>query len=58
MERLVFQCPTTGRDVDIGIETEIKTLLHLRRNAVRAHCPACGERHEWALRDAFLAQAA
>jgi predicted RNA-binding Zn-ribbon protein involved in translation (DUF1610 family) len=58
MERLVFICPITGRDVDIGIESELQTLLRIRTNKVRAHCPRCGERHEWIIRDAQLAKAA
>jgi len=58
MERLIFQCPQTAREVDIGIETEIRTLLRIRMNSVRARCPACGAEHEWRLRDAFLTQAA
>jgi len=58
MERLIFRCPATGREVDIGVETEIVTLLRIRMNSVRALCPACGSRHEWPLRDAFLAVAA
>jgi hypothetical protein len=58
MEHLVFVCPTTGREVDSGVESEIGTLLRIRHETIRAHCPACGERHEWAVRDAFLAKAA
>jgi hypothetical protein len=58
MERLIFRCPATGNQVDVGIETEIRTLLHIRMRSVRARCPACGAEHEWPLRDAFLAQAA
>jgi transcription elongation factor Elf1 len=57
MERLVFVCPTTGRDVDVGVETEIQTLLQVRGNTVHARCSACGQRHEWPVRDAFLAEA-
>jgi endogenous inhibitor of DNA gyrase (YacG/DUF329 family) len=58
MEHLVFVCPTTGREVDSGVESEIGTLLRIRHETIRAHCPACGQRHEWAVRDAFLAKAA
>ena len=58
MERLLFACPTTGTGVDIGVETEIKTLLRIRSNTVRARCPACGQWHEWPVRDAYLAEAA
>jgi hypothetical protein len=58
MERLIFICPTTGSSVDIGVETEIKTLLQIRSNKVRARCPACSQWHEWPVRDAYLAEAA
>ena len=58
MEHLIFICPTTGREVDSGVETEISTLLRIRDEAVRALCPTCGEFHEWRVRDAFLARAA
>jgi len=58
MERLVFRCPRTGQNVDVGIETEINTLLLIRRNKVRGRCPGCGQWHEWPVRDAFLAEAA
>jgi predicted RNA-binding Zn-ribbon protein involved in translation (DUF1610 family) len=58
MERLIFTCPTTRRPVDIGVATEISTLLRIRSRSVRAQCPACGELHEWPVRDAQLAKAA
>jgi hypothetical protein len=58
MEHLIFVCPTTRREVDSGVETEIGTLLRIRQENVRALCPACGKWHEWQVRDAFLAGAA
>jgi hypothetical protein len=58
MEHLVFICPNTGREVDSGVETEIGTLLRIRQENVRALCPACGEVHEWPVRDASLVKAA
>ena len=58
MERLLFICPQTGREVDVGIETEIGTLLRIKLNTLRTRCPACGQQHEWKVRDAALAQAA
>ena len=58
MEKLVFVCPKTDRQVDIGVATEIGTLLRIRSRVVRAQCPACGETHEWPVRDAWLIQAA
>ena len=58
MERLFFACPATGRAIDVGVETEIGTLLRIKSKTLRARCPACGQWHEWQVRDAVLAQAA
>jgi len=56
MEHLIFICPSTGRQVDSGVESEIGTLLRIRQQNVRVLCPACGGWHQWAVRDAFLAK--
>jgi predicted RNA-binding Zn-ribbon protein involved in translation (DUF1610 family) len=58
MEHLVFICPHTGRAVDSGVASEIGTLLRIREETVRAICSACGEPHEWRVRDASLVKAA
>jgi predicted RNA-binding Zn-ribbon protein involved in translation (DUF1610 family) len=42
----------------VGIESEIGTLLRIRSQTVQARCPACGQVHEWPVRDAWLATAA
>jgi hypothetical protein len=56
MERLIFVCPVTERRVDVGVETEINTLLRIRMNKLRAECPACGQWHEWPVNEAYLAK--
>ena len=58
MEHLIFVCPTTGREVDSGVGSEISTLLRLRQQNVRALCPLCDAWHTGPVRDAFLAKAA
>ena len=58
MERLIFICPKTEDEVDVGIQSDIVSLLRMWHETVRARCPACGEEHEWAVRDAFLGKAA
>jgi len=58
MERLQFVCPTTQRTVDVGVVTEIGTLLLIKSERVRARCPACGHVHEWTVREAVLPNAA
>jgi predicted RNA-binding Zn-ribbon protein involved in translation (DUF1610 family) len=58
MQRLYFECPKTGARVDVGIESELNTLLLIRAKPVRALCPRCGEVHEWQVSDAHLNRAA
>ncbi len=58
MERLHFRCPNTGEIVDVGIDSELNTLLRIRNKRLMARCAACGERHEWRVADAHLQQAA
>jgi hypothetical protein len=58
MERLHFSCPNTGLIIDVGIDSELNTLLRIRDNRISARCTACGERHEWTVAEARLQQAA
>jgi hypothetical protein len=58
MERLLFVCPTTRQTVDVGISTEIGTLLRIKSRTLRSECRACGQVHEWAVREAVLPHAA
>jgi predicted RNA-binding Zn-ribbon protein involved in translation (DUF1610 family) len=58
MERLLFTCPVTRRRIDTGVETEIGTLLQIKSATLRQRCPACGQLHEWIVRDAELPKAA
>lgn len=58
MEKLIFTCPATGREVDAGFAADIGTLLRLRRYPLRARCPACGRTHLWLVADGQLARAA
>ena len=58
MERLFFVCPLTRRTVDVGVVTEISTLLRIKSEQVRSRCPACGQLHEWTVREAILPRAA
>ncbi len=54
MKELNFTCPKTGKTVDVGVASEIGTLLRIRSETLRAKCPACGEIHEWSVKDATL----
>ena len=41
-------CPTTGRSVSTGIETDAKSFEALPDFALTLACAACGEIHPWA----------
>lgn len=58
MERLFFVCPKTRRTVDVGVTTEIGTLLRIKSETLRARCPACGQAHQWKVGEAELAKTA
>lgn len=58
MERLFFICPNTRRTIDVGVVTEIGTLLRIKSEKLRTRCRACGEVHEWTVREAVLPKAA
>ena len=58
MQRLHFVCPNTGETIDVGIESELETLLRIRNKRILARCPQCSERHEWRVADAQLQHAA
>jgi predicted RNA-binding Zn-ribbon protein involved in translation (DUF1610 family) len=58
MEQLRFICPNTGQEIDVGIDSEIGTLLRIREEEVHARCPACGQQHQWQVREAQLRKAA
>ena len=58
LERLFFICPTTKRTVDVGVTTEIGTLLRIKSETLRARCRVCGQVHEWKVREAALPRAA
>jgi predicted RNA-binding Zn-ribbon protein involved in translation (DUF1610 family) len=58
MERLHFICPRSGNDIDVGIDSDLQTLLLIRSKHLLARCPVCGERHDWEVREARLPEAA
>jgi len=58
MERLFFICPNTKLTVDVGVAMEIGTLLRIKSETLRARCRACGQMHEWKVREAALPKAA
>jgi endogenous inhibitor of DNA gyrase (YacG/DUF329 family) len=54
MSLVMTLCPTTGRAVSTGIETEASVLRKLPKLAARMRCPACGQEHVWVTSSAWL----
>jgi len=54
MPRVLIKCPNTGKDVPTNSMMRPETFqqAQITRNTFR--CPACGEIHTWAKKDAFL----
>jgi hypothetical protein len=45
MSELVFSCPSIGRKVPTGIETDAATARQLPTTPITLRCPLCGEEH-------------
>ena len=58
MAAVTIRCPQTDRSVSTEIETEPSVFRRLPDIAGRMRCPACGDEHVWAARDAWLAEPA
>jgi len=54
MSALLFRCPTTGRDIDVGIEINYGSLRNVQPVTVRLLCPLCEGPHEWKLSEGWI----
>jgi hypothetical protein len=52
---LVFLCPNTQQEIDVGIEMDRSTFLRIRGLRVSVICPACQGRHEFTAASGSLA---
>ena len=56
MGRLMIRCPTTGREISVGIEADDS---HFRSSPVffsRSYCTFCRTEHEWFAKDAWVCE--
>lgn len=51
---VVIRCPETDQEVPIGIKMDLHSLALLPTSAMKLNCPACGGRHLWSKKDAYL----
>ena len=54
MGELVFICPTTGKKVPSGIESDLGALGQIPNTSIHVRCPVCGEEHTWNRSDAAI----
>jgi predicted RNA-binding Zn-ribbon protein involved in translation (DUF1610 family) len=54
MSSLVFKCPSTGRDIISGINTDRESLSHVQQLPVSLFCPNCGKVHRLVAKDGRL----
>jgi predicted RNA-binding Zn-ribbon protein involved in translation (DUF1610 family) len=54
MSALVFTCPSTGRDIISGINTDLESLSHVKQLPVSLFCPNCGKVHRLVAKDGRL----
>jgi endogenous inhibitor of DNA gyrase (YacG/DUF329 family) len=52
---VMITCPTTGRAVSTGIETDQHSFDILPDTLSKSKCPHCGAEHVWWTREAWLA---
>jgi predicted RNA-binding Zn-ribbon protein involved in translation (DUF1610 family) len=51
---VVIRCPETDAEVSVGIQMDLHTFELLPTDNVELKCPACGNRHVWSRKDAYL----
>jgi hypothetical protein len=54
MPRVLIKCPNTGKDVPTNSSMRAETFHRTQITHNSFKCPACGEIHTWATKDAFL----
>jgi hypothetical protein len=53
---LMTTCPVTGRDVEVGVETDKRTLAVVSEFSTRIICSGCGEEHTIARQDTWVCE--
>ena len=54
---VVIRCPETDAEVPVGIQMDLHTFEFLPTDNADLKCPACGNRHAWSKKDAYLSLA-
>ena len=54
---VMTRCPTTGQEIETGIETDRRSFATLPFFIAVVSCPGCGSEHEFSNKDAWLCEA-
>jgi hypothetical protein len=57
MNPLLFECPTTGRPIEIGIAIDYASLRNVQPVTISLLCPLCNGPHEWKLHEGWITEA-
>jgi hypothetical protein len=55
MSDLMIQCPSTGKEISTGIDTDTFSLKLTEDVISSTFCPHCGQAHEWKTHETWLA---
>ena len=55
MTILSLFCPTSGKPIDTGVETDASTYRSVRGCRIQIRCSECGELHDLPIKQGYLA---
>src|SRR6266571_2599229 len=56
MNPLLFECPTTGRRIEVGIAIDYASLRNVQPVTIGLLCPLCDRPHEWKLHEGLVTE--
>ena len=56
VQSLMFTCPQTGRAINAGVTTDLRSLESVQTVMMRLECPNCGMPHQFPIKRGYLAQ--
>jgi hypothetical protein len=56
MGTLMATCPMTGKDMELGIKTDKRSVAAAHRFCIVTRCPSCGDEHVLTSRDTWVCE--
>ena len=54
MSAVLFRCPSTGKSLDVGLESDEESLKQIANEHVTVKCPFCEGTHTFQMKEARL----